>query len=97
MSATLNPHHADDTGALDALPTSAGRDWFTDRPDVATWVTTDLTRHPELPGTFIFDIRTEVRPRATSPSRERGHETNVSEQWLRQMRALIDRALGDRT
>ena len=97
VAGRLDPDHMDDTGALDGLPKNIGPDWFTDHPDPLTSATFDLTELVGKPGQFYFEVRTERRQRLTGPAQGGGCETPLSLDGLRQMRDLIDRALGDRT
>lgn len=97
MSATIHPNHADDTGILDSLPQSPAPDWFECQPNDLTTITTGLFPHPHRPEITLLEIHTEARNRLCGPKHESGLDIEVTEQWLRQMRALIDRALGDRT
>jgi hypothetical protein len=86
MSATLNPNHADDTGILDGPAPNT----FKDRPyrdaDIVTDAAVIRTR-----GAYAIGL-------GTTCGRSVGPITAYafSEAGLRQMRALIDRALGDR-
>jgi hypothetical protein len=96
MSATIHPNHADDTGILDSLPQSPAPDWFECQHDLTT-ITTGLFAHPHRLEITLMEIHTEARNRLCGPKTIGGLEIEVTEQWMRQMRALIDRALGDRT
>lgn len=93
VAGRLDPDHMDDTGIL----SPAGPDWFDCHPTPLTTVTTALVPATDHPGFAFLEINTEARDRLCGPRREQALHTEVPEQWLRQMRALIDRVLGDRT
>jgi hypothetical protein len=96
LAGRLDPNHADDTGILDSPAQSPAPDWFECQHDLTT-ITTGLFAHPHRPEITLLEIHTEARNRLCGPKTIGGLEIEVSEQWMRQMRALIDRALGDRT
>lgn len=89
MSATLNPDHADDTGILDAFPTSANSGWGTDNP--IKGIITDFCIE-QRNGTFAIGFGT-IRAGKAEPFTV----YNLSGPGMRDLRGLIDRALGDRT
>lgn len=84
MSATLHPNHADDTGLLSPNEII---DWVVGRGGLAC---VSLSIEPDGQN---FQIGSElIANRTTTTGR-----LPISAAGLRQMRALIDRALGDRT
>lgn len=92
MSATLNPNHSDDTGASDLS------DWFSDWPDTLTRVEVCIAPDPDNVNVVFLEVRSERwTRRMTASYQESGADVRLSRDGLRQMRALIDRALGDRT
>lgn len=95
VAGRLDPNHADDTCILDSLPQSPAPDWFECQHDLTT-ITTGLFPHPHRPEITLLEIHTEARNRLCGPKTIGGLEIEVTEQWMRQMRDLIDRALGDR-
>lgn len=97
VAGRLDPNHADDTGLLDSLPQSPATDWFDCQPNDLTTITTGLFAHPHRPDLTLLEIHTEARNRLCGPKTIGGLEIEVTKQWMRQMRALIDRVLGDRT
>lgn len=97
VAGRLDPSHMDDTGVLDGLPQSSMTDWFEVHPNPLATVTTALFPDPDRPEITMLEIRTEARNRLCGPKHESGMDIEVTEQWLRQMRALIDRVLGDRS
>lgn len=85
MSATLNPNHADDTGILSPNEII---DWVVGRTGGIACVSLSIE-----PDGQNFQIGSElITNRTTTCGR-----LPISAAGLRQMRALIDRALGDRT
>lgn len=87
MSARLNPDHADDTGILDGLPVN-GR-WGTDSP--INGIITDFCIK-QRNGIFAIGFGT-IRAGNAEPFTV----YNLSGSGMRDLRGLIDRALGDRT
>lgn len=87
MSATLNPNHADDTGLLGGPAPLM----FSDQPHPDVRLTTHASITPS-DGAFVVGMSLDVASR-----RGRMEAYPLSRDGLRQMRALIDRALGDRT
>lgn len=96
VAGRLDLDHADDTGVLNSPTQSPAPDWFDCYHDLTT-ITTGLFPHPHRPDLTLLEIHTEARNRLCGPKTIGGLEIEVTEQWMRQMRALIDRMLGDRT